>query len=377
MLTKHRDWCDNSACFDQNKNAQHEGKLAFEKCQEIANTVGVSADTTGTAQDVNSVQVRRRLTTGIGTPTVQVVQGMQDAVCTGGAHQEMGAYERTAGAPGCREFHYGPMCSACIKNYRRNPGGYCAECTEDLKTRAQMGFWGVIITGIILLFAIPKFWPQVEAKLDELYTRRVRAIETRMGIDKESMLKIRIQRMNKAESEMAEHKTDVPAMSDGDYGEEAEQAQEIDAQVQREASEIMMKVKILIGLCQVLSAFSSNFPKVPWPEELMELMNSMGFVNFDLLNSQGIACITDTQFVDSFMMMLIMPPVAAGFLVMLYVGSNFFIIHNSFLVLLQSKATHIKLFLSLLFQNINFVGERNSRPRHTSRVSLNLFPTHT
>jgi hypothetical protein len=105
----------------------------------------------------------------------------------------------------------------------------------------------------------------------------------------------------------------------------------------------------MIGLCQVLSAFTKNFPKVPWPEELKQLMDTLSIVNLDLLNAQGIACITDTQFVDNFMVMLAAPWIVVAGLFILYHVSNRFVINNQIVALLQEKAIHYKLVLSMLF----------------------------
>merc|ERR1719331_1438171 len=147
-----------------------------------------------------------------------------------------------------------------------------------------------------------------------------------MGLDDVTMTAVRVRRVSRGD---LDGDGVVDAEDDESEKEREAKARQIDAQVEREAGEVMMKVKIMIGLCQVLSAFTSNFPAVPWPEELKQLMDAVGFVNLNLLNTQGIACITNTQFVDNFMVMLAAPWIVFASLFLTYQVASRIIITNT------------------------------------------------
>jgi hypothetical protein len=100
-------------------------------------------------------------------------------------------------------------------------------------------------------------------------------------------------------SKYAERQQELLSRKLQEYGEEDE--------VMNELATIGNKVKIMIGLMQVLSQFTVNFKLIEWPAEFKQLAQKLKIFNFNFFSFKAVSCAARTTFPDTFFFMTCFP----------------------------------------------------------------------
>ena len=78
-------------------------------------------------------------------------------------------------------------------------------------------------------------------------------------------------------------------------------------ELEQELGTVVNKVKIMIGLFQVISQFTVNFRLLEWPTEFKEFTAKLKLFNMNFFDFQAVGCVLRTSFPDTFFIMTVTP----------------------------------------------------------------------
>jgi len=195
----------------------------------------------------------------------------------------------------CRHGHYGPLCGVCIPGWRATLGdGICSKCPPSDKNTAAG-----IVAGVIAMFCLAGF-AVVLVYWDAFYTFGQYLFDGSEELLEVVLTYLCLQR--------AETLAGTTAKKDVDHEEEAKE----------KATRWMGKIRICIGVAQVLTSLTSTL-NVNWPKEYAAFMRSLtGFIGFNIFSFGNFGCISNAGFCDIFLSALFLPTFLVSFVGLLH-----------------------------------------------------------
>jgi hypothetical protein len=207
----------------------------------------------------------------------------EGSFCTKPGRSNVPEKGRTTGAT-CREFHTGPLCDACQREgddgiyYMKSSSsdGMCKPCTAE-STQVSAGFMNVLFYGaagacLAALFAV--------LVLYRSYNKLMSGIK----------------RLQKHNAQGYRNMLKQHGLQDKD--------------VEVDSGKISQKIKIMIGLAQVVGQFVGSYPVVPWPADFSELTENYSIFQLDigvLADAPNVACVMQLSYMDKFYMQTLAP----------------------------------------------------------------------
>ena len=192
-----------------------------------------------------------------------------EPVCLGGSDDlEVGTT--------CRKGHTGPLCSVCAEGFQLGAGGLCRDCSVASEITDTMVTFFLITTSAMVMFS-----------LLIVHKRHAIVVKWRAAWDR------------------AKRRVGCPSRDHKKHGKPKNRKHNL-------TKDVMMKVKILLGLFQVSSTFVGNF-EIAWPPVFSNFVIGFSIFNVDLPN---MGCLADINFVDKFLSSVLAPIcIGAPFLV--------------------------------------------------------------
>ena len=158
---------------------------------------------------------------------------------------------------GCRFGHQGPLCAQCLDDWvLGSDKKICEPCADAYDGDAYMGFI-FLFAGLLLMLMVGGC---MRKNALGLYRRVASKVE------------------RKLEAAAGEDMATVKKML----------AESLD--------QIRHKVKLLVGLSQVMSQFNVNFT-IPWPIDFSEFISKLQLVNLNFFTVPAVGCYAKTNFV--------------------------------------------------------------------------------
>ena len=217
------------------------------------------------------------------------------------------------GFTGCRAGHTGVLCGKCLPGFGMSAGGLCNACAET-DGKLDLSALYPVFFGLALAAVIGAMVLVFRNKITSDHMKALGSIQDAVDDVGDQMVHTAASRSKMVDAQIRKRKTLLLKQRRASGVEVTEEEAEAAAaaEVTKELHTnrgmgVMIKLKILVGLCQVVTQLMSSL-EVEWPRDLLDVSANMNVVNLDVFATPSIRCLNPDMNYFSTLITFILAP---------------------------------------------------------------------